>query len=755
VCGGSDWSCDDSFSLSFVFGVRRGSADSGAASSLNPTANESDGQAADWWSRGPHVCAGDAVGLRWRAPPPEGAGSEDRIALFFPAQFGRTPVSPDQLVLPRSTPAPTASATASIYTGTVSFKTQRGWWLPVSGDGGGGGHMYAEYFTHAPTKSHAQYAVGEAEVVSDVIAVAPPADVCGICGGDGTSCAGCDGEAYSGTVLDACGVCGGNDECLDCLGTPWGKFRLDRCGECRVPYLVCGQGQFEGMACSRDSDCVKSTQGGAAAGEGKWGESCNASRLRHGSWNECVDCAGVVHGTADRDSCGNCGGSDDSCARGFSITSAELAVCLGEEIRALWHGPSNRQRSTYVGIARITTDGSAGPIFSWAPVDPNVMDLQWGGGVLGQSELVPKDDVRSGFVLFNRTCMSQQPLSCEAGRRGDGEGDESQMSNACLIGTQYLLPSTQGRFRFQVLASADSAQISAQSEPFTILPPADPCGVCGGDGLTCAGCDLVPNSGVAKDECGVCGGLNACLGCDLVPFSGKTLDACAVCDGDGTSCVGCDGNQTPPPLVPASYDGCGECGGRDDSCVLPHAIGLLPAYPGNRSCAGASIEIWWRAPANRSSGDAVAVCPHRSAELPGTYRQSCVVVVHISDTPSGPLGSVSVDLSGSFSAPGHYELLYLVADGSSDITEHSVGAVHEFESTNDSRECLKSGVRIEAERRELCLGQDIRLVVKFPATIENRDRSSALVGILSAPPDAGTPSPMCNLYTLTHALTRS
>jgi hypothetical protein len=35
-------------------------------------------------------------------------------------------------------------------------------------------------------------------------------DDCGVCGGDGSSCAGCDGVANSGKVNDHCGVCGGD-----------------------------------------------------------------------------------------------------------------------------------------------------------------------------------------------------------------------------------------------------------------------------------------------------------------------------------------------------------------------------------------------------------------------------------------------------------------------------------------------------------------------------------------------------------------
>ena len=35
-------------------------------------------------------------------------------------------------------------------------------------------------------------------------------DACGVCGGDGSTCAGCDGVPNSGTVVDACDVCGGD-----------------------------------------------------------------------------------------------------------------------------------------------------------------------------------------------------------------------------------------------------------------------------------------------------------------------------------------------------------------------------------------------------------------------------------------------------------------------------------------------------------------------------------------------------------------
>jgi hypothetical protein len=94
----------------------------------------------------------------------------------------------------------------------------------------------------------------------------------------------------------------------------------------------------------------------------------------------------------------------------------------------------------------------------------------------------------------------------------------------------------------------------------------DACGVCGGDGLSCApkGCDGIRGrfvciknildcfdlwsldfifSGKTFDLCGECDGDNACLDCAGVPRGTLTHDGCGVCGGDGLSCVpkGCDG----------------------------------------------------------------------------------------------------------------------------------------------------------------------------------------------------------------------
>ena len=94
-----------------------------------------------------------------------------------------------------------------------------------------------------------------------------------------------------------------------------------------------------------------------------------------------------------------------------------------------------------------------------------------------------------------------------------------------------------------------------QSVLFRINPDADACGVYGGDGSSCAGCDGVSNSGVVDDACGVCDGDgSSCAGCDGVSNSGAVDDACGVCDGDGSSCAG-SGTSPAPPSTGTSSTG--------------------------------------------------------------------------------------------------------------------------------------------------------------------------------------------------------
>jgi len=69
----------------------------------------------------------------------------------------------------------------------------------------------------------------------------------------------------------------------------------------------------------------------------------------------------------------------------------------------------------------------------------------------------------------------------------------------------------------------------------------------------CGHCDCPIGYGGA--DCGLA------YGCDGVLGSGRQIDVCGICGGDGTTCLGCDGK----PFGPV-YDPCGVCGGDGTSC---------------------------------------------------------------------------------------------------------------------------------------------------------------------------------------------
>lgn len=58
--------------------------------------------------------------------------------------------------------------------------------------------------------------------------------------------------------------------------------------------------------------------------------------------------------------------------------------------------------------------------------------------------------------------------------------------------------------------------------PFSSGKVFDACGVCGGDGSSCSGCDN-PESGRVKDDCGVCNGKGGCIAFSLAVLNNSPL----------------------------------------------------------------------------------------------------------------------------------------------------------------------------------------------------------------------------------------
>ena len=536
-----------------------------------------------------------------------------------------------------------------------------------------------------------------------------PSDPCGVCGGDGSTCRGCDGIINSGKQVDKCGVCGGQDKCVDCRGVPYGIYRTDRCGRCGEPKYTCSEGPRIGFPCHNGEECG--------------GKPCNTD-LPFEGWNLCVDCAGTLNGSLTRDSCGVCGGSDESCIRGYVILPPLYDVCADSPLLVDWLSPANRAKTSILGFGTITSDGSTGPLQGWAFMDPSqagssspylFQALQSPSTLLGSSMLFRDQSDTSGSILFNRSSSQQQISSCSPGSSEQGSG--------CLSSLEFLRPMRPGKYRMQIFSSSMSPQRIAQSAVFEVLQRPDECGVCGGDGASCRGCDGVINSGVEFDQCNVCGGNNACLGCDGIPFSGLVVDICGECGGMNVSCTGCDGvARTDGGL---KYDSCGNCGGEDDSCALPPKVGLLP-YPADFAC-GNKIAFWWTAPSNKSSSDFIALC-EGGTPLQYTPGACLPVLLNI----SGRYGEAKVDLQLPTST---YDLRYLqhqpmTSDGNRIpfVVKSSFSFL--LKSASD-QSCLSLEARVKTGHQVYCAGQELLVDWTLPNVLSNQYVQGAVLGISS------------------------
>lgn len=116
-------------------------------------------------------------------------------------------------------------------------------------------------------------------------------DECGVCNGDSSSCADCNGVPNGPANADVCGICGGDGlSCVDCRGILLGTSALDVCGVC----------DGDGLSCT---DCASTVDGTLVY------DLCGIC----GGDNDCVDCAGEICGLAQFDLCGVCDGDDSTC----------------------------------------------------------------------------------------------------------------------------------------------------------------------------------------------------------------------------------------------------------------------------------------------------------------------------------------------------------------------------------------------------------------------------------------------------------
>jgi hypothetical protein len=281
---------------------------------------------------------------------------------------------------------------------------------------------------------------------------------------DTVPCFGCDGISFSGSKLDGCGVCKGTNACNGCDGVPNSGKVLDECGKC----------------------------GGDNSG--------------------CYGCDTIKNSGKKVDACGLCGGDNSTCTGcDGKVCSIYNPLCTIQVVDACGICTGN---NTCVGC------------------DGKINNL-----TLGE---VPKKTDSCGICGGNDAC-----IGC------DGVAYSGKYKDFCNVcgGTN---------------ACVGCDGVANSSKVF------DACGQCGGDNTTCIGCDgqyRVPPYVV--DLCGKCNGTNDCFGCDGTAFSNKTIDICGICGGNGQLCLGCEN----PPIVydltkkqPTVLDLCGVCGG-NNTCI--------------------------------------------------------------------------------------------------------------------------------------------------------------------------------------------
>ena len=178
-------------------------------------------------------------------------------------------------------------------------------------------------------------------------------DVCGVCGGNGTTCDGCDGVPNSGLVDDYCGVCDGdNSTCVDivipeapevdCTAQIFFEL-LHEPASVPVTWSLVGNATYGAVDISSVHGWVVYHVNTAQIGDDYF--TVQATSLLNASvfdvqnisviLDNCTDCAGTQYGFQLFDLCGVCGGDSSSCAGCDGIPNSGLVydacgVCGGD-----------------------------------------------------------------------------------------------------------------------------------------------------------------------------------------------------------------------------------------------------------------------------------------------------------------------------------------------------------------------------------------------------------------------------------------
>ena len=422
-------------------------------------------------------------------------------------------------------------------------------------------------------------------------------DICGTCGGDGTSCKGCDGIPNSGAKYDGCktpenpkGVCGGdNSTCTGCAaaipacdGIPNSGKQIDLCGICGGDNSFC-------TGCDNVAVHPKVTarMGLRPKAYDRCKSAANPLGVCGGCDASCRGCDRKVNSGKTYDKCGKCGDFDN-----------ELAAALSGVGKDDWYSRANKDQNCTLGLKACVpsyyVQDQCGVCVPLAQANKGTTckgcdDEAGSTGVFtyqnGQKQVGGKTLDKCG-VCGGNDCSC---IDCKGVVGGPAKYDRCGVcegNNTCL---------------------------DCCGEPYGVKV-LDVCGICGGtnDTKNCRGCDgnlyplplkapqfdahftcCLPSEIGCNDTC------YAKLGCDGVCSINATLtDKCGFCGGsdtpntgicdcagvpNGPARIGCDGKCRSPALA---FDICGVCGGQNESETGHCDCEGIPHGPAIRDSSG-------------------------------------------------------------------------------------------------------------------------------------------------------------------------
>eukprot|EP01062_Namystynia_karyoxenos_P003747 TRINITY_DN11331_c0_g5_i2.p1 TRINITY_DN11331_c0_g5~~TRINITY_DN11331_c0_g5_i2.p1 ORF type:complete len:3357 (+),score=904.29 TRINITY_DN11331_c0_g5_i2:7868-17938(+) len=320
-------------------------------------------------------------------------------------------------------------------------------------------------------------------------------DACGICGGDGRSCSGCDGQLGSGAVLDPCGVC----PTAPPAPTSWPSLSP-----------AAGNGSSRSAAPSAEP-----TQPGPC-------ESCAVTPADATPGLVVTRGPHWVHGEQDLGVPGKLHERGDPCQGGY-WWAVRWEPVYDPRAARFW----NRTSLYRVGCEGLYDLARADCVAAQCPYRDCAAAS--GGRDLCETLGCTWERKVAGFGGDCRGQLAHAALCpCAGGTMADC---------AALSGCEWV----RGRCR----AARAACGMDQRVELNRCVPcPPGTSNTAGDDpdtplvNTTCRGCNGI-RGGPPYDVCGVCGGDNSsCKGCDGVPLSGKLNDSCGVCGGDGSSCAG-------------------------------------------------------------------------------------------------------------------------------------------------------------------------------------------------------------------------